>query len=271
MPSTTPRSKKSAKKTETAMKLRSPSRWTFSRRSSSRARAKASSLRPKGSPATIVSSSQTEGPASKRSRFDPLRAIHYLRFRTPAAIFLSCDGRGAERTQVASGMDFPRIKRLPPYVFNVVSDLKLQARRAGEDIVDFSMGNPDGASPPHVVEKLIEAVRKPTNHRYSVSRGIYKLRVAICDWYKRRFAVDLDPDAEAIVTMGSKEGIGHLALAMLGPGDVVLCPSPTYPIHQYSVIIAGGDLRTIPLLPGTDFLASLQDAVRTTWPKPKAL
>jgi len=168
-------------------------------------------------------------------------------------------------------MDFPRIKRLPPYVFNVVGDLKLAARRRGEDIVDFSMGNPDGASPPHVVEKLIEAVRKPANHRYSVSRGIYKLRVAICDWYQRRFAVDLDPDAEAIVTMGSKEGIGHLALAMLGPGDVVLCPSPTYPIHQYSVIIAGGDLRTIPLLPGTDFLASLQDAVRTTWPKPKAL
>src|SRR6266566_9034970 len=168
-------------------------------------------------------------------------------------------------------MDFPRIKRLPPYVFNVVGDLKLQARRAGEDIVYFSMGNPDGASPPHVVEKLVEAVRKPANHRYSVSRGIYKLRVAICDWYKRRFAVDLDPDAEAIVTMGSKEGIGHLALAMLGPGDVVLCPSPTYPIHQYSVIIAGGDLRTIPLLPGTDFLASLQDAVRTTWPKPKLL
>src|SRR5438309_732895 len=168
-------------------------------------------------------------------------------------------------------MDFPRIKRLPPYVFNVVGDLKLAARRRGEDIVDFSMGNPDGASPPHVVEKLIEAVRKPANHRYSVSRGIYKLRVAVCDWYQRRFAVDLDPDAEAIVTMGSKEGIGHLALAMLGPGDVVLCPSPTYPIHQYSVIIAGGDLRTIPLLPGTDFLASLQDAVRTTWPKPKAL
>src|SRR5439155_1488414 len=115
---------------------------------------------------------------------------------------LRATGEGRSRTRVASGMDFPRIKRLPPYVFNVVSDLKLQARRAGEDIVDFSMGNPDGASPPHVVEKLIEAVRKPTNHRYSVSRGIYKLRVAICDWYKRRFAVDLDPDAEAIVTMG---------------------------------------------------------------------
>jgi alanine-synthesizing transaminase len=168
-------------------------------------------------------------------------------------------------------MDFPRIKRLPPYVFNVVGDLKLEARHRGEDIVDFSMGNPDGPTPPHVVDKLIEAVRKPANHRYSVSRGIYKLRVAICDWYRRRFDVELDPDAEAIVTMGSKEGIGHLALAMLGPGDVVFCPSPTYPIHQYSVIIAGGDLRTIPLLPGTDFLASLQEAVRTTWPKPKLL
>ncbi|TMA60722.1 MAG: aminotransferase class I/II-fold pyridoxal phosphate-dependent enzyme, partial [Deltaproteobacteria bacterium] len=141
-------------------------------------------------------------------------------------------------------MDFPRIKRLPPYVFNVVGDLKLAARRAGEDIVDFSMGNPDGPTPPHVVHKLVEAVQKPQNHRYSVSRGIYKLRVAICEWYKRRYAVELDPDAEAIVTIGSKEGIGHLALALLGPGDVVFCPSPTYPIHQYSVIIAGGDLRS---------------------------
>src|SRR5437763_12180107 len=226
MPSTTPRSKKSAKKTETAMKLRSPSRWTFSRRSSSRARAKASSSRPRGSLATIVSSSQTEGPAGKRSWFDPPGAIHYLRFRTPAVVW------------VASGMDFPRIKRLPPYVFNVVGDLKLQARRAGEDIVDFSMGNPDGPTPPHVVQKLVEAVQKPQNHRYSVSRGIYKLRLAICDWYRRRYGVELDADAEAIVTIGSKEGIGHLALALLGPGDVVLCPSPTYPIHQYSVIIA---------------------------------
>src|SRR5207249_4735873 len=112
------------------------------------------------------------------------------------------------------------------------------------------MGNPDGPTPPHVVEKLVEAVRKPPNHRYSVSRGIYKLRVAICDWYRRRYAVELDPDSEAIVTMGSKEGLGHLVLAMLGPGDVVFCPSPTYPIHQYSVIIAGGDLRSIPLMPG---------------------
>src|SRR5881628_3956558 len=174
------------------------------------------------------------------------------------------------RTRLLS-MDFPRIKRLPPYVFNVVGDLKQQARRVGEDIVDFSMGNPDGPTPPHVVEKLVEAVRKPPNHRYSVSRGIYKLRVAICDWYRRRYGVELDPDSEAIVTMGSKEGLGHLVLAMLGPGDVVFCPSPTYPIHQYSVIIAGGDLRSIPLMPGGDFLGALQEAVRTTWPKPKLL
>jgi alanine-synthesizing transaminase len=156
-------------------------------------------------------------------------------------------------------------------VFNVVGELKLEARHRGEDIVDFSMGNPDGPTPPHVVDKLIEAVRKPANHRYSVSRGIYKLRVAICDWYRQRFDVDLDPDAEAIVTIGSKEGIGHLTLGMLGPGDVVFCPSPTYPIHQYSVIIAGGDLRSIPLVPGGDFLGALEEAIRTTWPKPKLL
>ncbi len=168
-------------------------------------------------------------------------------------------------------MEFPRITRLPPYVFNVVGDLKLAARRAGEDIIDFSMGNPDGATPPHIVQSLVESARKAPNHRYSVSRGIYKLRVAICDWYRRRFDVELDPDSEAIVTIGSKEGIGHLALAMLGPGDVVFVPSPTYPIHQYSVIIAGGDLRSIPLLPGGDFLALLREAVHTTWPKPKLL
>src|SRR4029453_6612518 len=123
-------------------------------------------------------------------------------------------------------------------------------RHAGEDIIDFSMGNPDGPTPPHIVQSLVESAQKPPNHRYSVSRGIYKLRVAICDWYRRRYAVELDPDREAIVTIGSKEGIGHLALAVLGPGDVVFVPSPTYPIHQYSVIIAGGDLRSIPLPPG---------------------
>jgi alanine-synthesizing transaminase len=167
--------------------------------------------------------------------------------------------------------DFPRIKRLPPYVFNIIGDLRQKARRAGEDIIDFGMGNPDGATPPHVVAKLIEAASKPVNHRYSVSKGIYKLRVAITDWYRRRYDVDLDPDSEAVVTIGSKEGLAHLALAILGPGDVVLCPSPTYPIHQYSVIIAGGDLRSVPLIPGEDFLAHLVEAMRQTWPRPKLL
>ncbi len=168
-------------------------------------------------------------------------------------------------------MDFPRIKRLPPYVFNIVGDLKQKARRAGEDIIDFGMGNPDGPTPPHIVAKLLEASAKPSNHRYSVSRGVLKLRAAICDWYKRRYDVDLDPESEAIVTIGSKDGLAHLSLAILGPGDVVLCPSPTYPIHQYSVIIAGGDLRSVPLIPGEDFFASLVEAMRQTWPKPKLL
>jgi alanine-synthesizing transaminase len=167
--------------------------------------------------------------------------------------------------------DFPRIQRLPPYVFNIVGDLKQKARRAGEDIIDFGMGNPDGPTPPHVVAKLIEAASKPVNHRYSVSKGIYKLRLAITAWYKRRYDVDLDPDTEAVATIGSKEGLAHLALAIIGPGDVVFCPSPTYPIHQYSVIIAGGDLRSIPLIPGEDFFAHLVEAMRQTWPRPKLL
>lgn len=167
--------------------------------------------------------------------------------------------------------DFPRVKRLPPYVFNIIGDLKQQARRAGEDIIDFGMGNPDGPTPPHIVAKLIEAASKPVNHRYSVSRGIFKLRQAICDWYQRRFAVELDPEREAIVTIGSKEGLGHLALAVLGPGDVVLCPSPTYPIHQYSVIIAGGDVRPVPLLPGGDFFEQLVEVLRKCRPRPKML
>jgi len=167
--------------------------------------------------------------------------------------------------------EFPRIQRLPPYVFNVVGELKQQARQAGEDIVDLSMGNPDAPTPTHIVEKLVESVAKTPNHRYSVSRGIYKLRVAICEWYRRRYGVELDPDSEAIVTIGSKEGLGHLALAVLGPGDVALCPNPTYPIHQYSVIIAGADVRSIPLMPGGDFQGLLAEAVRQMWPKPKML
>jgi alanine-synthesizing transaminase len=168
-------------------------------------------------------------------------------------------------------LEFNRIKRLPPYVFNIINDLKQEARRRGEDVVDFGMGNPDQPAPPYVVDKLIEAVGKPQNHRYSVSRGIYKLRVAISDWYARRFAVNIDPDEEAIVTIGSKEGLAHLVLAMIDPGDVVLCPSPTYPIHQYSVIIAGGDLRSIPLVSSEGFLTHLEEAIKQTWPKPKLL
>jgi len=144
-------------------------------------------------------------------------------------------------------VEFQRIKRLPPYVFSIIDGLKMAARHRGEDIVDFGMGNPDLPTPPHVVAKLVEAASKPQNHRYSVSRGIYRLRVAISDWYKRRYQVDIDPDAEAIVTIGAKEGISHLAWAIVDPGDVVLCPSPTYPIHQYAVVLAGGDLRCIPL------------------------
>ena len=168
-------------------------------------------------------------------------------------------------------VEFNRIKRLPPYVFNTINDLKQEARRRGEDIVDFSMGNPDMATPAPIVEKLVEAVQKPQNHRYSVSRGIYKLRVAISDWYQRRYGVAIDPDDEAIVTMGSKEGLAHLVLAMIDPGDVVLCPSPTYPIHQYSVVIAGGDLRSIPLVSSEGFMEHLEEAIKQTWPRPKLL
>ena len=168
-------------------------------------------------------------------------------------------------------MEFNRIKRLPPYVFNTINDLKQEARRRGEDIVDFSMGNPDMATPAPIVEKLVEAVQKPQNHRYSVSRGIYKLRVAISDWYQRRYGVSIDADDEAIVTIGSKEGLAHLVLAMIDPGDVVLCPSPTYPIHQYSVVIAGGDLRSIPLVSSEGFMEHLEEAIKQTWPRPKLL
>lgn len=168
-------------------------------------------------------------------------------------------------------MEFQRIKRLPPYVFNIINDLKLEARHRGDDIVDLGMGNPDMPTPPHVVAKLIEAATKPQNHRYSVSRGIYKLRVAIADWYRRRYQVEVDPDTEAIVTIGAKEGLSHLVWAIVDPGDVVFCPSPTYPIHQYSVVLAGGDLHNIPMYSGDDFLERLQEAVKRTWPKPKLL
>ncbi len=178
---------------------------------------------------------------------------------------------GPEGDERNCKVEFNRIKRLPPYVFNTINDLKQEARRKGEDIVDFSMGNPDMATPAPIVDKLVEAVMKPQNHRYSVSRGIYKLRVAICDWYQRRYGVSIDADDEAIVTIGSKEGLAHLVLAMIDPGDVVLCPSPTYPIHQYSVVIAGGDLRSIPLVSSEGFMEQLEEAIKQTWPRPKLM
>jgi len=166
---------------------------------------------------------------------------------------------------------FRRISRLPPYVFNIVTELKVKARARGEDIIDFGMGNPDLPTPPHIVEKLCEAARNPRNHRYSASRGITKLRVAIADWYRRRHGVEIDPEREAIATIGAKEGISHLALAIVEPGDVALAPSPTYPIHPYSVIIAGGDVRSVRLEEGTDFFGALVAAHRESWPPPKLL
>ena len=167
--------------------------------------------------------------------------------------------------------EFRRIKRLPPYVFSIVNELKVKARAQGDDIIDFGMGNPDLPTPPHIVEKLCEAVKNPRNHRYSASRGITKLRMAIADWYGRRYGVEIDPEREAIVTIGAKEGISHLALALVEPGDVALAPSPTYPIHPYSVIIAGGDVRSVRLEGGTDFYGALVAAHRESWPPPKLL
>ena len=167
--------------------------------------------------------------------------------------------------------EFFRINRLPPYVFNEVQALKLKARQAGEDIIDFGMGNPDQPSPSHVVDKLIEAAKKSKNHRYSASRGITKLRQAICAWYQRNYSVSLDPETEAIVTMGSKEGLAHLALAMVAPGDVVLTPTPSYPIHPYSIIIAGGEVRGFPLRQDSDFFEDMLNAFRQTLPRPKIL
>ena len=167
--------------------------------------------------------------------------------------------------------EFARINRLPPYVFAIVNDLKMQLRRKGEDIVDLGMGNPDLATPQHIVDKLVEAATKGVNHRYSASKGIPNLRKAICDWYKRRYDVDLDPESEAIATMGAKEGLSHLALAMLSPGDVVFSQDPTYPIHPYSAIIAGADVRRVPIGLDRDFFEDLLTATRQTWPMPKLL
>ncbi len=169
-------------------------------------------------------------------------------------------------------MELHRIKRLPPYVFEEVNRLKAQLRSNGADIIDFGMGNPDRPTPQHIVDKLTEAAQRGDTHRYSVSRGIPRLRKAICDWYLRRFDVELDPESEAIVTIGSKEGLAHLALACLGPGDIVLVPNPAYPIHPYGVVIAGADVRHVHLSNDTEeFFTELEKALRESWPAPKMM
>ena len=167
--------------------------------------------------------------------------------------------------------EFSRIKRLPPYVFNITNELKMAARRRGDDIIDLSMGNPDGPTPRHIVDKLIEVAQRQDTHGYSVSKGIPRLRKAICEWYRRRYGVELDSDSEAIVTIGSKEGLAHLMLACLERGDTVLVPNPSYPIHIYGAIIAGADIRSVRMTPGVDFIAELERAIRELIPKPKML
>jgi alanine-synthesizing transaminase len=168
-------------------------------------------------------------------------------------------------------VQFQRISRLPPYVFNIIGDLKQQARAAGEDIIDFGMGNPDQATPGHIVDKLVETARRGDTHRYSQSKGIPRLRKAICDWYERRYQVTLDPASEAIVTLGSKEGLAHLALATTGPGDAILVPNPSYPIHPYGFVISGADIRHVPMAGEGEFFEELEKAIHTSWPRPKML
>lgn len=167
--------------------------------------------------------------------------------------------------------EFSRIQRLPPYVFNITGEMKVSARRRGEDIIDFGMGNPDGATPKHIVDKLVEAALKPVTHRYSVSRGIPRLRKAVCNWYKTRYDVDLDPETEAIVTIGSKEGIAHLCLAILDSNDTVLVPNPSYPIHIYGPVIAGAHVVSVPVHDHDQFLAQLEELIPRMTPRPKAL
>ena len=168
-------------------------------------------------------------------------------------------------------IQFPRIERLPPYVFNVIGEMRQKARAAGEDVIDFSMGNPDQPTPDHIVKKLVETANREDTHRYSQSKGIPRLRRAMANWYRTRYDVDLDAETEVITTIGSKEGLAHLAMATLGPGDAVLVPNPAYPIHPYGFVIAGADIRHVPLLPGEDFFAELVKAIETSWPRPKML
>src|SRR6202158_6188695 len=166
---------------------------------------------------------------------------------------------------------FARIDRLPPYVFNVTAELKLAARRRGEDIVDMSMGNPDGATPAHIVAKLIDVAQRPDTHGYSTSKGIPRLRRAISHWYRDRYGADIDPEGEAVVTIGSKEGLAHLMLATLDRGDTVLVPNPSYPIHIYGAIIAGAEIRSVRMTPGVGFFAEAERALRELFPKPKLM
>ena len=166
---------------------------------------------------------------------------------------------------------FPRIERLPPYVFNVIGEMRQAARAAGEDVIDFSMGNPDQPTPSHIVSKLVETAEREDTHRYSQSKGIPRLRRAMANWYKTRYDVDLNPETEVITTIGSKEGLAHLAMATLGPGDAVLVPNPAYPIHPYGFVIAGADIRHVPLVAGQDFFAELVKQIETSWPRPKML
>lgn len=174
-------------------------------------------------------------------------------------------------SNTSSKSNFARINRLPPYVFGIVNDLKQAARARGEDIIDFGMGNPDQPTPDHIVNKLVEAAQRPDTHRYSMSKGVPRLRQAICDWYKRRYDVDLDRETEAIVTMGSKEGLAHLMLAILEHGDQVLVPNPAYPIHPYGAVIAGADVRHVRMMPDNDFFAELEKAIKESWPRPKMM
>lgn len=173
--------------------------------------------------------------------------------------------------QSRSPRSFARINRLPPYVFNITAELKMAARRRGEDIIDLSMGNPDGATPPHIVDKLIDTVKRPDTHGYSASKGIPRLRRAISHWYKDRYNVEIDADSEAIVTIGSKEGLAHLMLATLERGDTVLVPNPSYPIHIWGAVIAGADIRSVRMGPEVDFFAELERAIRESYPKPKMM
>ena len=166
---------------------------------------------------------------------------------------------------------FEKVERLPPYVLSIVNELKLEARRAGEDVIDLGFGNPDLATAPHIVDKLVEVAQDPRNHRYSASRGLPNLRRAMARWYKRKYEIELDPDTEVISTIGAKEGLSHFVLALISRGDTVLCPDPCYPIHGFSVVIAGGDLQLVPLHPLEDLLGRLHQAVESAWPRPKLL